>query len=237
MKRYATFGVAAVFAIATAACSSDSSSSAGAGSSGAMESPDTSNTVGATLKDFSIALDPTTLGSGEITFNITNEGPSTHEFVVVRSDLAPDALPVKDDEVEEGTLDAIGEQEESEREETHARRRAQRVHRVEPRAHPEHDVDLEAAGQLGDGEEHERPVEGADLRTAPFRQDEAGDLRGSTPHRRREASPVEPKQEACGEHHHRHLVGAGHGTGREVVRRRDARQRVGPAGPHLRRSG
>jgi len=111
MKRYATFGVAAVFAIATAACSSDSSSSAGAGSSGAMESPDTSNTVGATLKDFSIALDPTTLGSGEITFNITNEGPSTHEFVVVRSDLAPDALPVKDDEVEEGTLDAIGEQE------------------------------------------------------------------------------------------------------------------------------
>jgi uncharacterized cupredoxin-like copper-binding protein len=69
------------------------------------------NSVGAALKDFAITLDTSSVATGEITFNLSNEGPSTHEFVVVQTDLAPDALPVKDDEVEEDTLNAIGEQE------------------------------------------------------------------------------------------------------------------------------
>ena len=34
------------------------------------------------------------MGSGEVTFNVTNKGPDdTHEFVVIKTDLAPDALP------------------------------------------------------------------------------------------------------------------------------------------------
>jgi uncharacterized cupredoxin-like copper-binding protein len=46
-----------------------------------------------------------------VTFNISNEGPSTHEFVIIKSDDAPDALPTKDGEVEEDKLDAVDEQE------------------------------------------------------------------------------------------------------------------------------
>lgn len=48
---------------------------------------------------------------GDGTFDITNDGPSTHEFVVVQTDLAPDALPVEDGEAQEDSLDAIGDQE------------------------------------------------------------------------------------------------------------------------------
>jgi len=114
MKRSIVLVMTATFALAMAACSSDSSSSsAGTSSTTATESPDSSSgdNVASTEKDFAIALDPASVASGEVTFNITNEGPSVHEFVVVQSDLAPDALPVKDNEVEEDTLDAIGEQE------------------------------------------------------------------------------------------------------------------------------
>jgi uncharacterized cupredoxin-like copper-binding protein len=106
MKRFFVMAVAAVFVAGMAACSSSSSSSSSAGSTGASEGG-----IGATEKDFAISLAQSSVPSGDVTFNISNEGPSAHEFVVVESDLAPDALPVKDDEVEEDTLDSIGEQE------------------------------------------------------------------------------------------------------------------------------
>ena len=57
-----------------------------------------------TLKDFSIALDTTTASAGKVTFAITNDGPSEHEFVVFKTDLAPDALPT----LPEGEADEEG---------------------------------------------------------------------------------------------------------------------------------
>jgi uncharacterized cupredoxin-like copper-binding protein len=116
MKRSIVLIMTATFALAMAACSSSSSSSstaAGTSSTTATESPDTGSgdTVASTEKDFAITLDSTSVASGEVTFNITNEGPSLHEFVVIQTDLAPDALPVKDNEVQEDKVDGIGEQE------------------------------------------------------------------------------------------------------------------------------
>jgi uncharacterized cupredoxin-like copper-binding protein len=108
MKRYASLAVASIVTLVMAACSSSSSSSSGSSGSAASGSD---NSVNATVKDFAIALDQTSVSSGDVTFDIANEGPSTHEFVVVQSDLAPDALPVADDEVQEDDLNAIGEQE------------------------------------------------------------------------------------------------------------------------------
>ena len=55
-------------------------------------------TVNATLKDFAITLDPTTAPAGDVTFDITNDGPSQHEFVVFRTDLAPDQLPTTEED-------------------------------------------------------------------------------------------------------------------------------------------
>lgn len=54
--------------------------------------------IGATLSDFQIDLAETSATAGEVTFNIKNDGPSAHEFVVFKTDLAPDALPTIEDE-------------------------------------------------------------------------------------------------------------------------------------------
>jgi len=105
---------AAALALVAAACSSSSSTStsAAAGSTSTSSSSEGGGTINATEHDFEIALDQTTVASGDITFNITNNGPSTHEFVVVKTDDAPDDLPVENGVVPEDGLDVIGEQEE-----------------------------------------------------------------------------------------------------------------------------
>jgi uncharacterized cupredoxin-like copper-binding protein len=54
--------------------------------------------IAATLTDFQIDLAETSATAGEVTFDIQNDGPSTHEFVVFKTDLAPDALPTIEDE-------------------------------------------------------------------------------------------------------------------------------------------
>jgi uncharacterized cupredoxin-like copper-binding protein len=51
------------------------------------------NKAGVTLSNFKIDLDKSSANSGDVTFNIKNNGPSVHEFVVFKTDLAPDALP------------------------------------------------------------------------------------------------------------------------------------------------
>ena len=47
----------------------------------------------ATVAEFKIALDTAKLAAGEETLSIRNNGKITHEFVVVRTDLAAGALP------------------------------------------------------------------------------------------------------------------------------------------------
>jgi uncharacterized cupredoxin-like copper-binding protein len=73
-----------------------------------------SKDINATLEEWKISVSPTTGGAGEVTFTIDNIGEKDHEFVVVKTDLAPDALPTTaDGDVdEEGAgMDAIGEME------------------------------------------------------------------------------------------------------------------------------
>lgn len=50
-----------------------------------------------TLKDFRIGLASHTLAAGTIDFDIRNPGPSTHEFLIVRTDLSSSRLPLGPD--------------------------------------------------------------------------------------------------------------------------------------------
>jgi uncharacterized cupredoxin-like copper-binding protein len=61
--------------------------------------------IDATLKDFELTLGAASAPAGAVSFNIHNDGPSAHEFVVFASDLAPADLPVD----EEGLIDESGE--------------------------------------------------------------------------------------------------------------------------------
>lgn len=85
----------AAVGLALTACSSGSSSGG-------------PTSVNATEKEWEITLADTTLPAGEITFNITNDGDKTHEFVIRKTDTAADSLPLNDaGEVDE---DGAGEE-------------------------------------------------------------------------------------------------------------------------------
>jgi uncharacterized cupredoxin-like copper-binding protein len=75
--------VAALAALAGAACGG--------------RRPPASPVVRAWLRDFTITASRTTLPAGSILFRIHNWGPDTHEFVVVRTDLPADRLPLQAD--------------------------------------------------------------------------------------------------------------------------------------------
>jgi uncharacterized cupredoxin-like copper-binding protein len=94
---------AALTAVAcTPAASSQSATSASASAGGGAGA----TTVNVTLKEFEIVPDVTSAPAGDITFHVTNEGPDdVHEFVVFKTDLAPESLPTAED----GSVDEEGE--------------------------------------------------------------------------------------------------------------------------------
>ncbi len=54
--------------------------------------------VSVTLREWAITTDVSSLPHGDIEFNIKNEGPDLkHEMKIIRTDVAPDKLPTKDD--------------------------------------------------------------------------------------------------------------------------------------------
>ena len=71
--------------------------------------PPGATTVAVTLSEWSIATDHPTLAAGDVYFLATNAGGEAHEMVVIKSDLAPDALPETDGKVPEEDVDLIGE--------------------------------------------------------------------------------------------------------------------------------
>jgi uncharacterized cupredoxin-like copper-binding protein len=85
----------AALTIGLAACGGGSSSSnnstpAGSGASGGGNG----TPVNVTLKDFSITLaGGTTLDPGTYTFNVTNEGPSSHNLTIDGPDVEDEATP------------------------------------------------------------------------------------------------------------------------------------------------
>jgi uncharacterized cupredoxin-like copper-binding protein len=63
-------------------------------------------TVAVTLQEFSVLPAQDSAPAGSITFDVENTGPEDiHEFVVIKTDLAPDALPTAED----GSVDETGE--------------------------------------------------------------------------------------------------------------------------------
>ena len=69
-------------------------------------SGDEETTVDVTVQEFAIIPASSSAPAGDVTFDVTNEGPDdVHEFVVFKTDLAPDALPTAAD----GSVDEEGE--------------------------------------------------------------------------------------------------------------------------------
>ena len=97
----------AVLAIGAIACGDDDDDANGNGDGNG--NGDTGTIVGIRLFEFSVLADPSSATAGSVTFSAENEGPAeNHEFVVVRTDLAANALPTNDDgSVDEAQVEVI----------------------------------------------------------------------------------------------------------------------------------
>jgi uncharacterized cupredoxin-like copper-binding protein len=72
----------------------------------ATPTPAAGTTIAVTLQEWSVLPAESSAPAGDITFTVTNSGPDdVHEFVVLRTDLDPGALPTAAD----GSVDETGE--------------------------------------------------------------------------------------------------------------------------------
>jgi uncharacterized cupredoxin-like copper-binding protein len=53
--------------------------------------------VNVLLEDFEVRQDAAVVPAGTVSFRIRGQGPTTHEFIVVRTDRPPDKLPLQRD--------------------------------------------------------------------------------------------------------------------------------------------
>jgi uncharacterized cupredoxin-like copper-binding protein len=104
-RRRAAIFVATVAALSlvAAGCSDDEGGETGATGGGATGG---GTRVDVTVQEFAVIPAASSAPAGDVTFEVTNKGPDdTHEFVVFKTDLAPDALPTAAD----GSVDEEGE--------------------------------------------------------------------------------------------------------------------------------
>ncbi len=59
------------------------------------------NTVDVTEGSYYIKLSHNTVQPGQVTFNVTNQGPDDHEFVIFKTQLAQDNLPTQKGQIDE----------------------------------------------------------------------------------------------------------------------------------------
>jgi uncharacterized cupredoxin-like copper-binding protein len=75
----------------------------------ATEAPGGGTMISATLSEWAVAPETSSVDAGEVTFVVSNEGSIDHEFLIIRSDEAPDALPVDSGQVPEDDIDVVDE--------------------------------------------------------------------------------------------------------------------------------
>lgn len=84
------------------------------GADGNSAESGTSNDITNTVKEWEITSSATAAKTGEVTFSVTNDGTLGHEFLVVKTDIAPGKIPLDGDHFAEPTdgievIDEIGE--------------------------------------------------------------------------------------------------------------------------------
>lgn len=95
----------ALLAFVAAACGDDDEEGDAHGGAAA-------SVVNVSFIEWSVIPDVGSVPAGSVTFDVTNDSSSNHELVVIRTDLAPDALPVVEHKVDEDQVEVIGRIEE-----------------------------------------------------------------------------------------------------------------------------
>ncbi len=76
----------------------------------ADEPPATETSVDVSLSEFAVEPSVESVPAGTVTFNVSSDGAIFHNFRVIKTDLAPDALPVDDATfmADEAQVDVVG---------------------------------------------------------------------------------------------------------------------------------
>lgn len=100
-----TLLIAMPFVLLSAACSK-SNDAASPSSSGTTTAAATGGAVSVSLNQWTITPSATTVPAGSVTFDVSNDGTITHEFVVLQTDTPASDIPIKSFE---GEADRINE--------------------------------------------------------------------------------------------------------------------------------
>ena len=96
--------------VGASACSSDEDDAGDTDGEAAAESTEISGSV----KEWSVSVDAASAPAGAVSFSIENEGTIGHEFLIVKTDIAPGEIPLDGDHFPEDAdgievIDEIGE--------------------------------------------------------------------------------------------------------------------------------
>ena len=97
-------GVALIIAAACGDDGDDVELSDGDETPAAGDTP-AATTVDVGLEEFAVNPAQNTVDAGTLTFSVSNDGAIPHNFLVIKTDLASDALPTADAQVDEGQVD------------------------------------------------------------------------------------------------------------------------------------
>ncbi len=92
--------IALLSAAVLVACGGDDDGDTGGGTAAA--------TIAVALNEWALEVDEARAPAGKVTFDVANVGAVEHDFIVIRSDLAADALPTAGDAVDETQVEVVG---------------------------------------------------------------------------------------------------------------------------------
>ncbi len=101
-SRFGSFLVVAAIGVAVAACGSSAASPSAPPAAA-------DGSIAVSLSEWTVAPAVAESAAGSVTFALTNAGEQMHEFVVVKTDLAADALPIVDNKIDESALTPVDE--------------------------------------------------------------------------------------------------------------------------------
>ena len=112
-KGIITTGGLLVLSLLLNACGSDAND-ADADNDSDPSSVDTSNDITGSVMEWEVDVDSMAAEAGTVNFTITNDGTIGHEFLIVKTDIAPGEIPVDGDHFPEDAsgievIDEIGE--------------------------------------------------------------------------------------------------------------------------------
>ena len=100
-------GAIAALGLLLGACGNDDDDETAATPAAVATPTGAEATVAVSIREWAVSAEPATTSSARVTFTVRNDGGSPHEFVVIRTDLGVDELPLLGVGVDETQLEVL----------------------------------------------------------------------------------------------------------------------------------